>query len=80
MEVIFPPSLEQLTTITFSISITNDTAVEPTEQFEVFLNTSQEGVVIEREASSATVNIIDDDSKLYNYVRVHGNYYSISET
>ena len=49
----------------FNISIIDDTAVEPTEQFEVFLITSQEGVLIEKEANTATVNIINDDSKLY---------------
>ena len=63
--MIFSPSLDELATLAFNISITDDTAVEPTEQFEVFLNTSQEAVLIEREANSATVNIIDDDSKLY---------------
>lgn len=63
MEVTFSPSIEEVVTVAFNISITDDTAVESNEQFEVFLNTSQAAVLIEREASSAIVNIIDDDSK-----------------
>lgn len=62
--MIFSPLLEERVTIAFNISIIDDTAVEPTEQFEVFLNASQEAVLTEREANSARVNIIDDDSKL----------------
>lgn len=61
--VIFSPSVEEVVTVAFNISITNDTAVELNEQFEAILSTSQEAVVIEKEASSATVNITDDDSK-----------------
>ena len=60
----FPPSLDELSTLAFNISITDDTAVEPTEQFEVFLNTSLEAVLTEREANFATINILDNDSKL----------------
>ena len=61
--ILFSPSLEEVITVAFNISITDDTAVESNEQFEVILSSSQEAVMIEREASSATVNIIDDDSK-----------------
>lgn len=61
--VIFSPSVEEVVTVAFNISITNDTAVELNEQFEAILSTTQEAVVIEKEASSATVNITDDDSK-----------------
>ena len=70
-EVTFLPSHEELVTVALNISITDDSALESTEQFEVFLNTTQEAVLIEREANSATVNIIDNDSKLRN------NYYAI---
>jgi hypothetical protein len=63
--VTFSPSLEELVTVEFNVSITDDTAVESEEQFEVFLSTSQVAVVIEMEASSAIVNIADNDSKLY---------------
>ena len=62
--VIFYPSLEEVVTVPFNISIIDDTVVESNEQFEVILSTSQEAVLVEREASSATVNITDDDSKL----------------
>ena len=65
IELIFSPSLEELVTMTFNFSITDDTAVEPTEQLELFLNTSQQAVLIETGASVATVNIINDDSKLF---------------
>ena len=61
--ILFSPSLEEVITVTFNISIIDDTAVESNEQFEVILSSSQEAVMIEREASSATVNITDDDSK-----------------
>ena len=61
--VIFSPSLEEVVTVAFNISITDDTAVESNEQFEVILSTSQEAVLVESEANTATVNITDDDSK-----------------
>lgn len=64
MEVIFSSSLEELITVAFNISITDDTTVESNEQFEVFLSSGQEAVVIEMDASSAIINIDDDDSKL----------------
>ena len=73
-EVIFSPLLEERVTIAFNISIIDDTAVEPTEQFEVFLNASQEAVLTEREANSARVNIIDDDSKLCMWESIVNNW------
>ena len=72
-EVMFPPSLDELSTLAFNISITDDTAVEPTEQFEVFLNTSLEAVLTEREANFATINILDNDSKLWMWERMVNN-------
>ena len=64
VEVTFPPSFQAIVTMTLYISITDDTALEPTEQFDVFLNSSLPAVLIEPGTSTARVNIIDDDSKL----------------
>ena len=47
----------------FNASIVDDTIVETTEQMELFLNSSQERVVIGTDAAAATVNIFNDDSE-----------------
>ena len=47
----------------FNVSIFDDTLVESTEQIKIFLNVSQEGVLIDTDVDVATVNITDDDSK-----------------
>lgn len=62
-ELTFPSSPEELLLLEFNISIVDDTIVESTEQIELFLNTSQEGVVIGSGADVATVNVFNDDSE-----------------
>lgn len=62
-ELTFPSSLEELLVQEFNFPILDDTVVESTEQIELFLNTSQEGVVIGADADVATVNIFNDDSE-----------------
>ena len=59
----FPPSLDELLILEFNLSIIDDTIVESTEQLELFLNTSQERVLIGMGANMATVNIFNDDSE-----------------
>ena len=59
----FPSSLGELLVQEFNFSIIDDNVVESTEQVELFLNTSQEGVVIGADADMAIVNIFNDDSE-----------------
>ena len=65
MELTFPSSLEELVILPFNLSILDDTIVESTEQIEVFLNISQNGVLTRADTSVATVSIFSDDSKYY---------------
>ena len=67
-ELTFPSSLEELVLLKFNISIVDDTIVESTEHIELFLNTSQKGVVIGADTDVAMVNIFNDDSKNQNYI------------
>ena len=62
-ELRFPSSLEELLVLQFNVPIVDDIIVEPTEQVELFLNTSQDGVVIRADVDVATVNIFNDDSE-----------------
>lgn len=62
-ELTFLPLLDELAVQEFNVSITDDIMVEPTEQVEILLNVSQEGVLIDSEAEMATIIIINDDSK-----------------
>ena len=62
-ELTFPSSLDELLVQEFNFPIIDDTVVESTEQIELFLNTSQEGVVIGADADVTTVNIFNDDSE-----------------
>ena len=62
-ELTFPSSLEETVLLEFNITIVDDTIVESTEQIELYLNTSQEGVVIGAGADVAMVNIFNDDSE-----------------
>lgn len=63
IELTFPSSFEELLVQEFNLSIVDDNIVEPTEQIELFLNTSQEGVLIDVEATVATVYVFNDDSE-----------------
>ena len=62
-ELIFPSSLEETVLLEFNITIVDDTIVDSTEQIELYLNTSQEGVVIGADTDMAVVNIFNDDSE-----------------
>ena len=62
-ELTFPPLLDELAVQEFNVSITDDTMIELTEQVEILLNVSQEGVQINSEAEVATIIITNDDSK-----------------
>lgn len=62
-ELIFPSSLEETVLLEFNITIVDDTIVDSTEQIELYLNTNQEGVVVEADADMAVVNIFNDDSE-----------------
>lgn len=62
-ELTFPSSLEETVLLEFNITIVDDTIVESTEQIELYLNTSQEGVVIGAGTDVAVVNIFNDDSE-----------------
>ena len=62
-DLTFSSSLEELLVQGFNFPIIDDTVVESTEQVKLFLNTSQEGVVIGADADVATVNIFNDDSE-----------------
>ena len=74
IELTFPSSLEELLVQKFNVSIVDDTIVEPTEQIELFLNTSQEGVLINAETRVATVYIFNDDSEnQFNNSTKHNN-------
>ena len=46
--------------------IVDDTIVESTEQIELYLNTSQEGVVVGADTDVAMINIFNDDSENQN--------------
>ena len=63
IELMFPSSFEELLILEFNLSIVDDTIVESTEQIDLFLNTSQEGVFLGDEGSIATVNVFNDDSE-----------------
>lgn len=63
-EVSFSPSLEQQSSLDFNVSIVDDSNVTGSvSQFEVYLNSTQDGVLIQMDNSTAIVNIIDDDRK-----------------
>jgi hypothetical protein len=62
-ELTFPSSPEELASLKFNILVVDDTIVESTEQIELFLNSSQEGVVIGSGVDVATVNVFNDDSE-----------------
>lgn len=60
----FVPSLEEVSSINFTVTIVDDDVISDTvKQFEVFLNTTQDGVLFESDNHTAIVNIIDNDSK-----------------
>ena len=76
-EVTFSPSLEQVTSLDVNITLIDDTSVsEDVKQFEASLNSSQEGVFFASENQTATINIIDNDSKSVLYFDL--SYYSHS--
>ena len=64
VEVTFLPSLEQVVSLDLNITLIDDTSVtEELKQFQASLNTSQEGVFLTSDNQTATVNILDNDSK-----------------
>ena len=63
-EVIFPPSLEQVTSLVVNVTLINDASITgEVKQFQASLNSSQEGVLFASDNRTATINIFDDDSK-----------------
>ena len=63
-EVIFPPSLEQVTSLVVNVTLIDDASITgEVKQFQASLNSSQEGVVFASDNRTATINIFDDDSK-----------------
>ena len=63
-EVIFPPSLKQVTSLVVNISLIDNTNITgEVKQFQASLNTSQDGVLFFSDNRTATINIFDDDSK-----------------
>lgn len=67
-EVVFLPSLEQVTSQVVNISLIDDTNITgEVKQFQASLNTSQDGVLFASDNRTATINIFNDDSKLLFY-------------
>lgn len=63
-EVIFPPSLEQVTSLVVNVTLIDDASITgEVKQFQASLNSSQEGVLFASDNRTATINIFDDDSK-----------------
>ena len=63
-EVIFPPSLEQVTSLVVNVTLIDDASITgEVKQFQASLNSSQEGVLFASDNQTATINIFDDDSK-----------------
>ena len=63
-EVTFSPSLEQVTSLNVNITLIDDTSVTgEVKQFQVSLNSSQEGVLFASDNRTATINILDNDSE-----------------
>ena len=62
-QLTFPPSLEELSSVDFNVTIIDDDIISNTvKQFEVSLNTTQDGVLFGNDNQTAVVNIIDNDS------------------
>lgn len=62
-QLTFPPSLDDMLRLCFNISIINNDNIDAAvRQFEVSLNSTQDGVLFDINLT-ATINILDDDGK-----------------
>ena len=60
----FLPSLERVVSLDLNITLIDSASVTgDVKQFQASLNTSQEGVLLTSDNQTATVNILDNDSK-----------------
>ena len=66
-QLTFLPSLDDVSRFNFNISIINNDNIDSfARQFEVSLNSTQDGVLFADTNGTATVNILDDDGKNNN--------------
>ena len=65
----FLPTLERVVSLDLNITLIDGASVTgDVKQFQTSLNTSQEGVLLTSDNQTATVNILDNDSK---YIAVY---------